>query len=46
MTIAFYIFLVIATMVSILEVYGFFMLLLVLFVDYDDDADYYHFIKY
>ena len=34
-------FLVIATIVGILEMYGCFMLLLVLFVDYSDDADYY-----
>jgi len=41
MNIAFSTFLVISTMVGILEVYGFFMLFFVLFVDYSDDADYY-----
>lgn len=34
------IFLVIATMLGILELYGFYLLYLVLLVDYSDDADY------
>jgi len=38
-------FLVIATMVGILEIYGFFLLFVVLFVDYSGDADYYPSIK-
>ena len=41
MNIAFSTFLVIATMVGILELYGFFMLFFVLFVDHSNDADYY-----
>jgi len=45
MNIAFSKFLVIATMVGILELYGFFMLFFVLFVDHSDDADYYPGIK-
>jgi hypothetical protein len=38
--------LIIASMVGILELYGFFMLLFVLFIDHSDDADYYPNIKY
>ena len=45
MNIAISTFLVIATMVSILELYGFFLLFSVLFIDYNDDADYYIDIK-
>jgi len=39
MNIAFSTFLVIATIVGILELYGFFLLFFVLFFDYSDDAD-------
>jgi hypothetical protein len=38
-------FLVIATTVGILEIYGFFLLFFVLFVNHSDDADYYPNIK-
>ena len=45
MNIAFSTFLVIATTVGILEIYGFFLLLFVLFFDHSYDADYYPNIK-
>ena len=38
-------FLVIATTVGILEIYGFFLLLFVLFFDHSCDADYYPILK-
>ena len=37
--------LVVASMIGILEIYGFFLLFSVLFIDYSNDADYFPNIK-